>query len=224
MKYQRVLYTNRLTAEMISKLRIISFDKRRSLKKNVYFVSFASDADMKIADRIAKRFHNITLKPIQHFSSDNQNEQQISICSNQERLLSLSSASPLPFLTPPTNLSFFPNCHSIFIPSQPSPAQRADETLEERARRILGSRIESHQNGASIPTLQPTNFVSSGADVNLNNSYITRYEKDKKQLIDNVKSCLKTMEMARQTADHLCQLHSKILPFHLNEIINKYYL
>jgi hypothetical protein len=65
MKYQRVLYTKKLTTELKSKLRIVSYDKRRSLKGNVYYVSFASDLDAKYADRISKRLRNITLKPFQ---------------------------------------------------------------------------------------------------------------------------------------------------------------
>ncbi len=203
MKYQRVLCTNKLTEEMKSKLHIVSFDKRRSCKGNVYFVSFASDADMKLADGIAKRLRNIALKPIQLFSSDTQPEHQINVCSNQESLLSSS----------PTTLSFLSNFHSTFITPQPSPLQQADETLEERARRILGTRIAIHENSQSIPTLKPSNCVSSDVDVNSRNNYIIHYEKDKKQLTDNVKSSLKTMEMARHFADHLCQLYSKISRF-----------
>lgn len=65
MKYQRVLYTHTLTPELKSKLRIISYNKRRSLKENVYYVSFASDGDMKYADRISRHLRNITLKPFQ---------------------------------------------------------------------------------------------------------------------------------------------------------------
>ncbi|CAF0829176.1 unnamed protein product [Adineta steineri] len=206
MQYQRVLYTNNLTAEIKSKLGIVSIDKRLSSKKNVYFVSFASNADMKIADRIAKRIRNIALKPIQAISSDNQYEHRISIHNNQKRLLS-SSTSPT-FLSPTTTLSFLSNCDSRCTTPQPSsPIQQANETLEERAKRILGSRVVIHKTVPPIPTLQPSNFLNSSADVNSSNNYLIRYEKDKKQLIDNVTSCLKTMEVVRQAADHLCQIH-----------------
>ena len=69
MKYQRVLYTNKFSAELKSKLRIVSYDKRRSLKGNVYYVGFASDADIAYADRICKRLQNVTMKPFQSLSS-----------------------------------------------------------------------------------------------------------------------------------------------------------
>ncbi|CAF4147569.1 unnamed protein product [Adineta steineri] len=195
MQYQRVLYTNKLTAEIKSKLGIVSIDKRLSSKKDVYFVSFASNADMKIAGRIAKRIRNIALKPIQAISSDNQYEHRINIHNNRKRLLS-SSTSPT-FSSPTTTLSFLSNCDSpCTTPQRSSPIQQANETLEERAKRILGSRLVIHKTVPPIPTRQPSNFLNSGADVNSSNNYLIRYEKDKKQLIDNVTSCLKTMEIA----------------------------
>ncbi|CAF1513575.1 unnamed protein product [Adineta ricciae] len=69
MKYQRVLYTNKFSSELKSKLRIVSYDKRRSLKGNVYYVRFASDADIAFADRICKRLQNVTMKPFQSRST-----------------------------------------------------------------------------------------------------------------------------------------------------------
>ncbi|CAF3968030.1 unnamed protein product [Rotaria sordida] len=144
---------------------------------------------MKIADQNAKRTPSIKLKPIQLVSSDTQREHRINVCRNQESLLSSPSSST--FLSPPTTLSFLSNCHSTFVTPQPNPVQRADKTLEERARRILGPYITIRENDPPIPTLQAPNF-----------------EKDKKQL-DNMKSCLKTIEMSQQAADHLCQLHKR---------------
>ena len=97
MKYQRVLYTKKLTAELKSKLRIASYNKRRSLKGNVYYVNFASDVDIGYADRISKHLRNITLKPFQPRSaSATQRENQY-----QERrasssiTTSSSSAAPV---------------------------------------------------------------------------------------------------------------------------------
>ncbi|CAF3915536.1 unnamed protein product [Adineta steineri] len=160
MKYQRVLYTNQLTAEIKSKFGIVSIDKRLSSKKNVYFVSFASNADMKIADRIAKRIRNITLKPIQAISSDIQYEHRISIHNNRKSLLS-SSTSPT-FFSPPITLSFLSNSNSQCTTRQSSsPVQQANETLEERAKRILGSQLVTHETVPPIPTLQPPNFLDS---------------------------------------------------------------
>ncbi|CAF1657314.1 unnamed protein product, partial [Adineta ricciae] len=54
---------------VLSKLRIVSYDKRRSLKGNVYYVRFASDADIAFADRICKRLQNVTMKPFQSRST-----------------------------------------------------------------------------------------------------------------------------------------------------------
>lgn len=227
MKHQRVLYIDRLTADIQTKLRIISYDKRRSLKGNVYFVRFASNTDMKAADRIAKRLPNITLKPIQISLPDSQRSHRINVCRNQASRLSNSSSSsiqvfssPIPFLSPPYFLSFLPNSNlgSITTP-QLSPIERGNETLEERARRILGSHVEIDQNDEPIPTLQPPNFIHSGADINSNNNHINQYEKDKKQLFDNLQSCLTAMEITRRASDHLYQLHSKTLPFSFNRTI-----
>ncbi|CAF1194119.1 unnamed protein product [Rotaria sordida] len=127
---------------------------------------------MKIADQIAKRTPSITLKPIQLVSSDTQREHRINVCRNQESLLSSPSSST--FLSPPTTLSFLSNCHSIFVTPQPNPVQRADKTLEERARRILDPCITIHENDPPIPTLEAPNFVSSNVDVNSNNDYLIR--------------------------------------------------
>ncbi|CAF1542310.1 unnamed protein product, partial [Rotaria sordida] len=72
----------------------MSYDKRRSLKGNVYYVSFASDADIAYADRISKRLRNITLKPFQpRYASEVQRESSIKICNHQESVV-LSSGSP----------------------------------------------------------------------------------------------------------------------------------
>ncbi|CAF4306096.1 unnamed protein product, partial [Rotaria sordida] len=111
---------------------------------------------MKIADQIAKRTPGITLKPIQLVSSDTQREHRINVCRNQESLLSSSSSST--FLSPPTTLSFLSNCHSTFVTPQPNLVQRADETMEERARRILGPCIAIHENDPPISALQVPNF------------------------------------------------------------------
>jgi len=162
MKYQRVLYTDKFTTELKSKLRIVSYDKRRSLKGNVYYVSFASDADIEYADRISRHLRNVTLKPFQSRSaSEAQRKNRISKCSQQESLASPSipsSSTPIPFLSPPTTLTFLSDC-------QPSSLRCADETLEERAMRILGSRIPTGQSVVPTPTLQASNLVSSNLHV-----------------------------------------------------------
>jgi hypothetical protein len=98
MKYQRVLYTKKLTLELKSKLRIVSCHRCRSLKGNVYYVSFASDLDTKYADRISKHLRNVTLKPFQpRRVSESQCESCIKTSDHRESLafssVSLSSSS-----------------------------------------------------------------------------------------------------------------------------------
>jgi hypothetical protein len=165
MKYQRVLYTDKFTRELKSKLRIMSYNKRRSLKGNVYYVSFASDADIEYADRISKHLRNVKLKPFQPRSTSKvQRENRMSICSHQESLASssiLSTSASISFLSPPTTLTFLHDGHSASIASEPSSLQRADETLEERAMRILGPCIPTRQSVEPTPTLQALNLVSS---------------------------------------------------------------
>jgi len=204
MKYQRVLYTKRLTAELKSKLRIASFDKRRASKRNVYFVSFASTADMKHADRIAKRIRDITLKLVQRFPTDTPRKRLI----NDKSLPSSTACSTS--LSATAIRSAIPNKRSTFVTPEPSSAQRVEETLEERAVRVLGARVVIDENTETIPASQAANFASCGIDANSSDVYTIGYERNRQQLIDGMKSCLKTMETARQAADRLCHLYSKI--------------
>lgn len=167
MKYQRVLYTNKFTTELKSKLRIVSYNKRRSLKGNVYYVSFASNADIEYADRTSKHLRNVTLKPFQsHRVCDAQCENQMSIIRHQESpVLPFvpSSSSPISFSSVSTTLSFLDDCPSGCITSEFSSLRRTDETLEKRVGRILGSRIAVHQNVAPTSTLPISNSVRSNS-------------------------------------------------------------
>lgn len=115
MKYQRVSYTKKLTTDLKSKLRIVFYEKRQSLKGNVYYVSFASDLDAKYADRISKRLRNITRKPFQprsstevdHESATKTSEQQDNSGSSSVLLVpsSSSSSSSTTSLTPTSETS-----------------------------------------------------------------------------------------------------------------------
>ena len=169
MKYQRVLYTNKFTAELKSKLRIVSYDKRRSLKGNVYYISFASNADIEYADRITKHLRNVTLKPFQsHNVCDAQCENQMKITKHQESLVLSSvssSSSPTSFLSLPTTLSFLDDCPSACIASEFSSLRHANETLEERVSRIVGSRILAHPNVVPTSILPASNSVHSLSDL-----------------------------------------------------------
>ena len=144
------------------------------------------------------------------------------LCRNQESVLSSPECSI--FLSPPVTLSFISNNRHSFITPQTNSARRADETLEERARRILGPCLANNENVQLMSTLQQINFASSNGDANSENDRIIQYERNKKELIDDVKSCLTTMDMARQAADHLCQLYSKIARFQSHRAVNEYYL
>ena len=95
MKYQRVLYTNNFSTELKSKLRIVAYSKRRSLKGNVYFVSFASDADVAYADRACQRLRNVTLKPFQARACD-QSERDRGFTGSKEKTPTASSSFEAP--------------------------------------------------------------------------------------------------------------------------------
>ncbi|CAF1324980.1 unnamed protein product [Adineta steineri] len=188
MKYQRVLYTNKFTSELKSKLRILCYDKRRSLRGNVYYVGFATDADIAHAERVSKRLHNITLKPFQSRSVNKDH----------------SSTSHTSFLSPPTTLSFLPDNESSSMTARSESLRRANETLEERAMRILGPRILKHQSVTITPTV-----INLGSDVNVIKNPSTSNIKNKEQLIDNIQSCLQAIRTARGVADEVCQLYRR---------------
>ena len=79
MVYRRVLYTRHMTEGLKSKLHIVSYDKRRAAKGNVYFVTFASESDMRLADRISRNIRNITLKPFRQLTRQSGCEDQVTI-------------------------------------------------------------------------------------------------------------------------------------------------
>ncbi|CAF3353634.1 unnamed protein product [Rotaria socialis] len=193
MNYQRVLYVDKFTSELKSKLRIVDFHRKQSLKSNVYFVKFASNADMEYADRACKRLRDLTLKPFQLSSFKTQHEHQIGTCSHREALTP-SSSSSIPSLSPATTLTFLSDFPPSSITCQPGSLRRPNETLEERAMRVLGPIIASRESVVSTPTLQ---------SINLN----------KKQLVDHIQSCLSAMKTAQRAADELYQLHRHRLDY-----------
>ncbi|CAF3478206.1 unnamed protein product [Rotaria socialis] len=194
MNYQRVLYVDKFTSELKSKLRIVDFHRKQSLKSNVYFVKFASNADMEYADRACKRLRDLTLKPFQLSSFKTQHEHQIGTCSHQEALTPSSSSSSIPSLSPATTLTFLSDFPPSSITCQPGSLRRSNETLEERAMRVLGPIIASRESVVSTPTLQ---------SINLN----------KKQLVDHIQSCLSAMKTAQRPVDELYQLHRHRLDY-----------
>ena len=209
MKYQRVLYTTRLTAKIRSRLRIISFKKRPSLKRNVYLVGFASVADAKTADRCAKRLFNVTLKPIQSLPSDTQCVNQLDLCSFQQNLLQSAPKSAAPFSSPTAPVSFLPYFESTLIASGASPT-RVGETLEERAARILGSCVAAQRDVASHPFVESMSSVGLHHRVNPTANNMAVCGKDRRRVIDEVRSCLTTMQLAHQASDRVYELHSRV--------------
>ncbi|CAF3336755.1 unnamed protein product [Rotaria socialis] len=193
MNYQRVLYVDKFTSELKSKLRIVDFHRKQSLKSNVYFVKFASNADMEYADRACKRLRDLTLKPFQLSSFKTQHEHQIGTCSHREALTP-SSSSSIPSLSPATTLTFLSDFPPSSITCQPGSLRRPNETLEERAMRVLGPIIASRESVVSTPTLQSINV-------------------NKKQLVDHIQSCLSAMKTAQRAADELYQLHRHRLDY-----------
>ncbi|CAF2251696.1 unnamed protein product, partial [Rotaria magnacalcarata] len=118
----------------------------------------------------------------------------IGTCSHQEALTPSSSSSSIPSLSPPTTLTFLSDFPPSSITCQPGSLRRPNETLEERAMRVLGQIIASRESVVSTPTLQP---------INLN----------KKQLIDHIHSCLSAMKTAQRAADEFYQLHRRRLDY-----------
>ena len=208
MKYQRVLYTTRLTAKIRSRLRIISFKKRPSLKRNVYLVGFASVTDAKTADRCAKRLFNVTLKPIQSLPSDTQCVNQLDLCSHQQNSLQPAPKPAAPFSSPTAPVSFLPYFESTLIASRASPT-RFGETLEERAARILGSCVAAQRDVALHPFVEPMSSVGLHHRVNPTANNMAVCGKDRRRVIDNVRSCLTTMQLAHQASDRVYELHSR---------------
>lgn len=210
MKYQRVLYTKTLTAEIRSKLRIVSYEKRRSFKNNVYFIGFASDIDAKIADRRVKRLRNVTLKPIQSLSTDIQHGHRLDANTNPQIP---SPTTSVQLLSPPNMLSFLPCAQSTLIESQNS-SVKVSETLEERACRILGPLIALQRDHGSITPVQSAKSVCSSSRINHHptDMDVNAGQNDKREILGSVQSCLKIIKLGQEAADRICELHSRISP------------
>jgi hypothetical protein len=161
MKYQRVLYTNKFSTELKSKLRIVSYDKRRSLKGNVYYVSFASDVDIEYADRTCKRLRDVTLKPFQSRSSNETEHERRSSRFNQEKTHASSSSSSMCSRSPSFNLTNVPIDNSSYVTTESNSLRRDSESVEERTTRILRSPREINQVVQLSTAVQTSNFVSS---------------------------------------------------------------
>ncbi|CAF1225198.1 unnamed protein product [Rotaria sordida] len=132
----------------------------KKLSKSCRFANFASAANIKHADRTSKRLRNITLKPFQpHHSSSDKHKDRFNIYNYQE----IAATSPISFQSPPTMFTFLPDSNPSFITSQSDSLRSTNETLEERAMRVLGPRIVTSQSVAPTPTLQESNFVHSTA-------------------------------------------------------------
>ncbi|CAF3957941.1 unnamed protein product [Adineta steineri] len=143
---------------------------------------------MEYADQACKQLRNVTLKPIQPCSSVVQHQHRIDVRSRQEK--HASSCSPISFPSLPPTFTFLTDYSSSTIAFQQDCLKRTDETLEERATRILAPIIKNQQTVAPRSTHQLSNL-------------------DRKQLIDSIQSCLNTMHMALMAADELCQFYRR---------------
>lgn len=132
MEYRRVLYTRKFTAEMKSKLRIMSYDKRRSAKGNVYFVTFASEVDMKLAERAAKRLRNVTLKPYQHHTDQSNCERRVTNQNND------SWSQSREYFTSAMTVGCVDDSISTNIAARQNSSYPLLETLAEKALRVFG--------------------------------------------------------------------------------------
>lgn len=217
MKYQRVLYTDKLTEKLKSELRIVAYNKRLSSKGNVFYVSFASTSDIEYADRVWKRFRNVTLKPFQPRSTNEaKRKANIIRCIYKEALPSSPSfqSSSTPFLSPPMKFTFLSDCQSSSLSFQENSLRLPNETLEERAIRILGPRLKSCSHNVSIPTAQSSNTNQCSFERRHDHNDMALNINEKNHLIDNIQSCLSAMKLVQGAADKLRQLYSKILNFH----------
>ena len=218
MKYQRVLYTDKFTEKLKSELRIATYNRRPSSKGNVFYVGFASTSDIEYADRIWKRFRNVTLKPFQTRSMTKAQCKRSIIKHIYKGTLASSSSSAIqssssdaPFLSPPMTLTFLSDCQSSSISFQKDSLQCSNETLEERAIRILGPRIKACSDTVSIPTAQPPNIKHCISERNHGHNGVTLNIKEK--LSSNMQSSLTAMELARKAANEVRRLYSKISLF-----------
>jgi hypothetical protein len=193
MKYQRVLYTSEFTDELKQKLRILRYDKRKSLKDNVYYVGFSSEADAQYATKLANKLSNITMKPFQPKATK--------ISSSKQPTDQFSSSPEFPPL--PSTLTYLSeNWYCVHSSSQPDTYARTGETLLERGQRLLGLPFEAQPTASA-------NFVTSKPVVRLVERHISPTDNLKRVLAEEIKSCLAAINCARQAADDFCRFNGK---------------
>ena len=201
MDYRRVLYTKCMTKHIQSKLRIVSYDKQRACKKNMYFVSFASDADMRFADHAVKRLRDVTLKPIQQPSSPTLERYRISTFTHRS-LFFFTTLLP----------RIFSNRRSTCIAHRPTALRWDNRALEARAPRLLDPCQSNHQSSGSSSSnaLKPRGSVTLNNHGNLVTKQTVFNGMDKTQVIDNIRSCVNAVETARNAADKLYHRYGKL--------------
>ena len=104
-------------------------------------------------------------------------------------------------------------------------SSRCDEILKASTVSIL--RPCSSAGGRSEPIFATAskrrNSVVANDNMKLMNALAISNEKDKKQLLDNIHSCLNAMETTRRAAKHICQLHGKFSTTMMRESMNACY-
>jgi hypothetical protein len=193
MKYQRVLYTSEFTDELKKKLRILRYEKRKSLKSNVYYVGFSSEADAQYATKVANKLSNITMKPFQPKTTK--------VSSPKQSTNQFSSSPEFPSL--PATLTYLQeNWYCVRSCHQPDTSARTGETLLERGQRLLGLRCEAQ-------TTPSADFVISKPVVRLAERHISPTDNLKRVLAEEIKSCLAAIDCARQAADDFCRFNGE---------------
>ncbi|CAF1684516.1 unnamed protein product, partial [Rotaria sp. Silwood1] len=190
-KYQRVLYTSEFTDELKQKLRIVRYDKRKSLKGNVYYIGFSSESDAHYATKLANKLPNLTVKPFQPKTTR--------ISSPKQSAIRFSPSSEFPSL--PSTLSYLPpDWYHARSCSQPNKHERTGETLLERGQRLLGLCSE----------ISPSSSIGSNiskSTVHLIERHISPTDNLKRVLIEEIKSCLDAIDCTREAADDFCRFN-----------------
>lgn len=203
--YQRVLYTSEVTDELKAKLRILCYNKRKSLKDNVFYVGFASETDAQYATKLANKLPNITMKPFQPKATQ--------VTSPKPSAIRLPLSPELPSL--PSTLTYLPpDWHLVHCRSLPDVYERGEEALLERGQRLLG--LSPHVPPSSLvpgphpkPLPPSASYVASKPVVRLVERHISPTDNFKRVLFDEIKSCLTAMDNARQATNEFCRFNGK---------------
>ena len=110
--------------------------------------------------------------------------------------------------------------------SERSAPPRCDETSNIRMVSVIHPCSSVRGRSESIPAIDSNQRNSMVTDENtkLMNAIAVSKEKEKIQLLDNIRSCLNAMETTRKAAKHISQLHgNQFSTVVIKEIMNAFY-